>query len=478
MEHKTTVRTAVSEKRLFDPEKLKNCFECGICTASCSMTEILGSEYHPRNLLEKAFLKNDILDSEAIWLCAWCYRCQKHCPQNMNLPEIFLAFRKKAAEQPNLKSYKKALQKIAKNIPLPLVTTMVCFHPERAGLDLDQAVADIEKYREESSKSKKKGKFFKSSKPDVAVIGSGPAGLTVASELSHRGHSVTVFESLQELGGMLRKCIPEFRLPKEIVSKEVDFIRDMGVDFQTGTTVGKKPSFEDLQKEGYKAFFLSVGAHKTRNPRIKGSDLKGVVDALEFLWESNCDKQVKIGKQVIVIGGGNVAIDAARTALNLGAEHVTIAYRRSENEMPANPWEIQEAREHKVKIDFLIAPKEILGADGKVKGVEFIKMQLGEPDESGRRSITSIEGSEFNREADMIILAIGEAPDTSFLPKGILTNEDGTIWVNPLTMETSMPGIYSGGDAVTGPATVIEAIRDGKRAAESIHNFIKHKGEG
>ncbi len=479
MAQQTSVQLTSSGKRLVDPERLKNCFECGICTASCSVAELLGNDYHPRNLLERAFLKTNLLDSEDIWLCAWCYNCQKHCPQNMNLPEIFLTFRKEAAEHLNSKSYEKALQKIAKNIPLPLVTTMICFHPERGGLDIKHAVELVEQYRNEHSKPRKKEKPAQTGTTDVAIIGSGPAGLTAASELSKKGHRVTLFESLKEPGGMLTKCIPEFRLPKSIVAKEIDHIRDLGADFKTGTTVGKKPSFADLQKEGYKAFFLSVGAHKSRSSRIKGSELNGVVDALDLLWETNCDKQPKIGKEVVVIGGGNVAIDAARTAINLGAEDVTIAYRRSEDEMPANPWEVQEARENKVKIEFLINPKEILGdKKGNVASIEFVKMQLGELDESGRRGVTPIEGSEFICNADTIILAVGECPDTAFLPREILTNEDGTIWINPLTMETTMSGVYAGGDAVTGPATVIEAIRDGKRAAESIHNFLKHAREG
>ncbi len=476
--HQTTVQTKAAEKKSIDAEKLKNCFECGICTASCSVAELLGNEYNPRSLLERAFLKNDLADSEDIWLCAWCCKCQKHCPQNMNLPEIFLGFRKEAAQRSNSKSFEKALQKIARNIPLPLVTTLVCFHPERAGLDIDHVVEKVAQYRDEHSKPAKKEKAAHASSPDVAIIGSGPAGLTAAYELCKKGHGVTVFESLKEPGGMLTKCIPEFRLPKDIVAKEVDHIRDLGADFKTGTTVGKKPSFADLQKEGYRAFFLSVGAHKSRNPRIKGSELDGVIDALDLLWETNCGKRLKIGKEVVVIGGGNVAIDAARTAINLGAENVTIAYRRSESEMPANPWEVQEALENKVKIEFLVNPKEILAdKDGKVASVEFVKMQLGEPDESGRKSVTPIEGSEFKRDVDTIILAVGEGPDTAFLPKEIFTNEDGTIWVNPLTMETSMPSVYAGGDAVTGPATVIEAIRDGKRAAESIHGFLKRAGE-
>jgi len=185
---------------------------------------------------------------------------------------------------------------------------------------------------------------------------------------------------------------------------------------------------------------------------------------------------MEIGKNVVVIGGGNVAMDVAKTALKLGAEKVTTLYRRSREEMPANPWEVKEAENEGVKIEFLVAPKKILGENGKASAVECVRMQLGEPDESGRRKPILREGSEFTRKADMVILAIGEAPDLEFLPKEIELNEDGTVWVNPITMETNLRGVFAGGDAVTGPATVIEAIRAGKRAAESIEKYLKSLG--
>jgi len=201
-----------------------------------------------------------------------------------------------------------------------------------------------------------------------------------------------------------------------------------------------------------------------------------VIHALDFLWGVNCGEKMEIGKTVVVIGGGNVAVDAAKTALRLEAEKVTILYRRSREEMPANPWEVKEAEDEGVKIEFLVAPKKILGENGRVSAVECVRMQLGEPDESGRRKPIPIEGSEFTQETDMVILAIGEIPDLEFLPKEIELSEDGTVWVNPITMETSLQGVFAGGDAVTGPASVIEAIRAGKHAAESIENYLKSLG--
>jgi NADPH-dependent glutamate synthase beta subunit-like oxidoreductase len=299
----------------------------------------------------------------------------------------------------------------------------------------------------------------------------------VACELARKGHKITVFEALHEAGGMLRKCIPESRLPKQVLTEQIQFIKDLGVDIRTSTAIGKDLNFDDLWKQGYKAIFIGVGAHKSQKLKIDGGDLESVIHALDFLWNVNCGEKMEVGQNVAVIGGGNVAIDAAKTALKLGANEVTILYRRSKEEMPANPWEIKEAEDEHVKIEFLVAPKKILGENGKVSSIECVRMQLGEPDETGRRKPVPIEGSEFTRKADMVILAIGEAPDLEFLPKEIELNEDGTVWTNPITMETSLKGIFAGGDAVIGPATVIEAILAGKCAAESIENYLKSLGE-
>ena len=472
-----TTKTIVSKEileRLLDVEKLKYCYECGICTASCPMAELLGKDYNPRGLLEKIFLNpENVLASDELWLCAWCYRCYKRCPQALKLPEMFLFIRTIATKHGYTQPFEKALQKIVENIPLPLVTTLVCFHPERAGPDRKKVLEKTEQMYEECLKAKKGRTAVKTSEGKVAVIGSGPAGLTGAYELGQKEYEVTIFESLPEPGGMLRKCIPEYRLPKQVVNKEIQMIKDLGVEIKINVTVGKDLNFDDLWKEGYKAIFIGAGAHKSQELKIEGGDLKGVIHALDFLWNVNSGKKMEIGKNVVVIGGGNVAVDAAKTALRLEANEVTILYRRSREEMPANPWEVKEAEDEGIKIEFLIAPKRILGESGKVSAIECVRMQLGELDETGRRKPIPIEGSEFTRETNMVILAIGEVPDLEFLPKEIELNENGTVCVNPITMETSLQGVFAGGDAVTGPATVIEAIRTGKRAAESIENYLK-----
>lgn len=476
----TAKTTALFEtlKDLLDAEKLAYCFECGVCTGSCPIAMLLGKDYNPRTLLEKFFLhSNDVLASDELWLCAWCYQCHKRCPQALRLPEIFLTVRTMAMKEGYIQPFDSALRKIVKNIPLPLVTIFVCFHPERAGLDKTEVLEKAQRLREKILQPKKGEAEFGAAKDKIAVIGSGPSGLTVAYELRRKGFWVTVFETLPEPGGMLRKCIPEGRLPKKVLEREIQYLKDLGVDIRTGITVGKDLNFEDIWREGYKAIFVGVGAHKNLELKIEDGDSKGVMHALDFLWKVNSGEEVDIGKNVVVIGGGNVAIDAARTALGLGACEVTILYRRSRDEMPAIPWEIEEAEGAGVKIDFLVSPKKVLSEHGSVSGIECMRMQLGEIDETGRRKPIPIESSEFTRRADMIILAIGETPDLTFLPEGIELNEDGTLWVNPITMETSQPGIFAGGDAVSGPATVIEAIRAGKCAAEAIKNYLKQNGE-
>jgi NADPH-dependent glutamate synthase beta subunit-like oxidoreductase len=463
-------------EKILDVEKLKYCFECGICTASCSMADLLDGEYNPRELLEKIILDpKGVLSSEELWLCAWCYRCYKRCPQALKLPEVFLLMRTVAVRQGHTQPWERVLQKIAKNMPLPLVTAMVCFHPERVGLDRKTILEKIEQSRDECPKTKIRKKRKSSAKGKIAIIGSGPAGLTVASELGRKGYCVTIFESLPLAGGMLSKCIPDYRLPREVVAREIQFIKDLGVEIRTGVTIGKDTNFEGLRKEGYAAIFVGSGAQKSQKLKIEGGDLGGVVHALDFLWGVNSAQNSEIGKNIIVIGGGNVAIDAARTALKMGANSVTILYRRSREEMPANPWGVKEAEQDGVKIEFFVTPVKFLG-EGKVSAIECARTQLGEPDETGRPRAVLIEGSSFKLETDSVILAIGEAPDLGFLPKDTELNEDGTLWVNPITMETSMPGVFAGGDVVTGPASVIEAIRAGKQAAESIEKYLKSSG--
>jgi NADPH-dependent glutamate synthase beta subunit-like oxidoreductase len=464
----------ISLKKLQGFEKLKNCFECGVCTASCPIAELIPNIYNPRNILERVFLNPEsLMHAEEIWLCAWCYRCYKRCPQNLKIPELLLSLKAQIIEQQSLQGFEKAIKTVVKNVPLPMITYYVCFHPERAGINgqliYKKLEEIIEKHREKELAAKTNVDHHKK----VAIIGSGPAGLTAAYQLIKKGCLVTIFEAMPQAGGMLRKCIPEYRLPQKILNEEIRHIQNMGVEIKTNTILGKDCSFNDLQRDGYKAVFIAVGAHGSRKLGVEGENLEGVMDALDFLHKVNCGEEVKLGSKVTVIGGGNVAIDAARTALRRGAKEVIILYRRTRGEMPANPWETTEAEKEGVKIEFLVGPRKFLGKEGKIAAVECVKMQLGVPDETGRRSPIPIEGSEFQLETDTVILAIGEYPLLDFLPKDVKVEVDkDTIYVNPFTMETTMQGVFAGGDVVTGPASVIEAIVAGVKAAKSIEEYL------
>ena len=281
----------------------------------------------------------------------------------------------------------------------------------------------------------------------VAVVGAGPAGLTCARDLAALGYPVTIFDSAADGGGMVRKVIPDYRLPYDLIKREVDAILKKGIEFRSKTAVGKDISFADLQKQ-YQAVFVAVGAQASTKLDIPGEDLEGVIPALALLEESNAGRSPKVGDRVVVVGGGNVAMDAARTALRLGAKTVTVVYRRSRAEMPANPWEIEEAEEEGVEFHYLAAPVSVK-ADGK-KAVALVcnRMRLGEPDKSGRRRPEPIPGSEFEIPADSIVPAIGQASDIDFLKGIVESNKNGTIKADPITLETSAAGVFAGGDVV------------------------------
>jgi len=317
----------------------------------------------------------------------------------------------------------------------------------------------------------------------VAVIGSGPAGLTCAGDLVLAGHKVTVFEALHAPGGVLTYGIPEFRLPKRIVHREVDYITRLGVEFIYDQVIGRTLTLQQLFAEGYEAAFIGIGAGLPSFMNIPGENLNGVYSANEYLTRSNLmkaylfpeyDTPIKRGRRVAVVGGGNVALDSARTALRLGAEEVFLVYRRSREEMPARAEEVQHAVEEGVQFRFLTLPVEIHGEDGRVSGMTCLRMELGEPDESGRRRPVPVKGSKFPIDCDLVVMAIGTRANPllpSTLP-GLELNRWGYIMVDEETGETSMPGVFAGGDIVTGSATVIEAMGAGKRAARGIHRRL------
>ncbi len=377
--------------------------------------------------------------------------------------------------------YKEAVDLIRETNPLPAICGYVCPHPcedrcNRGEIDEPIAIAALKRFAADyiDYEEDKEGDTIKEEREEkIAIIGSGPAGLTAAYYLAKRGYSVRIFEKLPVSGGMLATGIPEHRLPRDVLRKEIDYIKREGagrIAIETGSRIDKE-GFERLRTE-YNAIFVSIGADKSRELGIKGESLRGVVHGVDFLREVNLGKEVEIGKKVAVIGGGNVAIDAARCALRLGSD-VTIVYRRSKEEMPAREEEITDATEEGVKIAYLTNPSRIIGDEaGKVRGMECMKMELGEPDESGRRRPIPVEGSEFMMDVDTVMRAIGQQSELGFLEGSgveifgnrIKADENG---------RTNVEGVFAGGDAVTGPATVIDAIAGGKRAAEAIDRYLK-----
>ena len=304
------------------------------------------------------------------------------------------------------------------------------------------------------------------------MVGSGPGGLTCAYYLALEGYKVTIFESLPVAGGMLAIGVPEFRLPKDILEYEVNRIKKLGIEIKTNTTIGKDIPLEKL-KEDYKAVFIAIGAHKGLKMRIPNEDAEGVLDAVEFLRDYNLGKEVKLGEKVIVVGGGNSAIDAARVAKRLGKD-TSILYRRTRIEMPAIESEIDEALLEGIDIQFLAAPVKVLSENGKINGIECIRMKLSDMDESGRRRPVPIEGSEYKIDVDTLILAISQEPDISLLVEenGLKVSSWSTLEVDPETLVTNVEGIFAGGDVVSGPNTVTAAMSHGKIAAQMIDKYV------
>ena len=421
--------------------------------------------------------------------------CVQGCPVNISIPEFIGCIKKE--------DFQGAYDVITKSSSLPAVCGRVCpqetqceskctlgvkFEPVGIGR-LERFVADWHNAQEDVAVTVPEPNGHK-----VAVVGSGPSGLTCAGDLAKKGYKVSVFEALHTAGGVLVYGIPEFRLPKSIVAKEVEGLKKLGVDIETNVVIGKTLTIDELFGMGYEAVFVGSGAGLPNFMGIPGEALKGVYSANEFLtrsnlmkaYESDPDTPIMKGGNVAVVGGGNVAMDAARTALRLGAEHVYIVYRRSLKELPARKEEVEHAMEEGIDFRLLNNPVEILGysnpddprdpKNGFVTGMKCIKMELGEPDAKGRRRPVPIEGSEFVLDVDTVIMAIGTSPNPLIknTTKGLEVNAHGGIIVNEDGL-TSRTGVYAGGDAVTGAATVISAMGAGKVAAKAIDEYLSAK---
>ena len=421
--------------------------------------------------------------------CLQCPKplCVKGCPVDINIPE----FIKLIVEG----KYIEAVKKIKEDDILPRMTGRVCPQEDQCearcvlGVKGDAiAIGRLERFAAdyEAAKSKVETPSLEDrKKKKIAVVGSGPAGLTVAADCVRKGYEVKVFEALHKPGGVLAYGIPEFRLPKEIVGREVETLKKMGVELECNIIIGKTITIEQLFEEGYEAIFLGVGAGLPRFLGIKGENLLGIYSANEFLTRVNLmkaykfpeyDTPVSIGKKVVVVGGGNVAMDSARSALRLGADEVHIIYRRSRQEMPARNEEIENAEEEGVVFDLLVNPVEFIGSeDGWVKAIKLVKMELGEPDNSGRKRPIPIQGSEFFYDVDTVIIAIGQKANPILLDATpeIRRNKWGYIDADIETGKTSMKGVFAGGDIVTGEATVIAAMGAGRKAARAIDEYLK-----
>jgi len=401
--------------------------------------------------------------------------CKAECPAHIDVQGyVNLAAKGK---------FEEALALIKKASPFPSICGRVCHHPcesncSRGDIDASVGIHGIERFIADLDLNADKRYMprIKDKKEDkVAIFGSGPAGLTCAYYLAIKGYPVTVFEKAGELGGMLTTGIPSYRLPSKVVEAEIQHIRDIGVTMKTNVEIGTDVTVAQLRQEGYKAFFVGVGTQECIALGIEGEDLDGVFPGLDYLRRVNQGQQVALGKNVAVIGGGNAAMDAVRSARRMGAENAFIIYRRGLEEMPANSEEIEECQQEGISINTLTQPVRFIGENGQVKAIECLKMQLTEPDESGRRKPEPVAGSEFTIEVDNAISALGQEADWSCLTDecACTLSDWGTMNVDPLTLQSDDPDIFAGGDAVRGPQSIIEAIADGKQAAISIDFFIK-----
>ncbi|MEG6566149.1 NADPH-dependent glutamate synthase [Thermoanaerobacterium saccharolyticum] len=462
--------------------------------ANMSLKKVPMPEQEPnqrnKNFKEVALGYEENMAVEEAERCIQCKNqpCVEGCPVHVKIPEFIKLIANK--------DFEGAYQKIKETNNLPAICGRVC--PQESQCESvctrgkkgePVAIGRLERFAADWHMKSNEDKIEKPviNGRKVAVIGSGPAGLSCAGDLAKMGYDTTIFEAFHTPGGVLMYGIPEFRLPKEIVQKEIDSLKKLGVKIEMNMVIGKILTIDDLFDMGYEAVFIGTGAGLPKFMNIPGENLNGVYSANEFLTRINLMKAydfpnsptpVKVGKKVAVVGGGNVAMDAARSAKRMGADEVYIVYRRSEEEMPARLEEIHHAKEEGIIFKLLTNPVRIIGDEsGNVKGIECVNMVLGDVDESGRRKPVEEKGSEHVIDVDTVIIAIGQSPNPliTSTTEGLEKQRWGGIIVNEETLETSRRGVFAGGDAVTGAATVILAMGAGKKAAASIHKFLSEK---
>ncbi len=419
--------------------------------------------------------KTAMLEAER---CLQCKKpkCREGCPISNNIPEFIRLLRENKIEE--------AYWVIRKTSTMPAVCSRVCPHEFqcegsciRGKKGEPVAIGMLERYIVDWMVHHDKDMTKSCALPldaKVAIVGSGPAGMAVAYYLAHQGYHCTIFESLPVLGGMLAVGIPAYRLPRYIINAEFDALKHCGVKIINDVQIGVDKTLEDLRNDGFAAVFMSPGAHASRKLGIPGEDLEGVTHGVDYLRDVNMGKDINLGKDVVVVGGGNVAIDVARTALRTGSDNVFILYRRTMAEMPAAKAEVHHLQEEGVKVEILAAPIKIHGENGRITQIECLRMRLGECDASGRCKPVTIEGSNFMIKADAVIPAISQNVDaTAADGEDITMTKWGTFDVDPLTLQANIPWIFAGGDAVLGPQTAAKAVHQGRVAAESIKRYIE-----
>ena len=449
------------------------CTGCGLCAEGCPIT--MKNEYDQGLVERKAiytpFLQSVpntyVIDRREERPCKAA--CKDACPIHMNIQGYAVLIANGR--------FKEAYDLIRKTNPLPMVCGRVCYAPceqacNRGQMDEPIAIRELKRFVTDQIDidTIELPEIITNGKK-VAIVGSGPAGLAAAHDLALEGYEATIFEALPEPGGMLRVGIPQYRLPKDVLGKEIEYIKRLGVEIRTNARIGREIQLEELRKS-YQAIFIATGAHASTRLNIPGEDSPGVINATDFLRDVNMGGQVGMGRKVAIIGGGNTAVDAARVARRLGSE-AKVIYRRSRAEMPATAAEVKGAEEEGVEIVFLTNPTRMITEDGKLSKMECTRMKLGEPDTSGRRRPVPIAGSQFTIDVDTVITALGQAPILDFTRElGIAVSKRGTISTDE-ALATNVEGIFAGGDAVTGPSIVIEAIAAGKKAARSIDEYLR-----
>jgi len=498
--------TALPEK-FKDVEMFKTCEQCGLCSSACPITGV--KNFNIRRILRHIELDliDEIADSPLPWSCTTCGRCEGVCPNGIAILDIVRPLRSISPEKffpegpscvhacpagidvPGYLRFivqgkaDEAYKLILEKVPFPGILGRVCTHPcendcRRKEVNEPISICALKRFAADKAGAlpEESFKVEKETGHKVAVIGAGPAGLTAAFYLRKKGHHVTIFEARSKPGGMMRYGIPDYRLPEEVLEKEINPVLNLGIELKMDKKWGRDFNLNQLKKDGFEAIFIAVGLQLSRRIEMEGSQSKDVFWGVDFLMDVNQGKEFYLKEKVLVVGGGNVAVDAARVAKRLGAKEVLLLYRRSRSEMPAIKSEVDEAEREGIKFHFLIAPINVITNNGRLTRLQCIRMELTEPDESGRRSPIPVKGSDFEIEANQIIMAIGQSMDKKEILEELEYSSQETISVDPVTLKTNLDGVFAGGDVAKGPTSVIEAIEAGRRAASSIDQFLGGDG--